>query len=36
MTVSEDQQRAIFVKVVGVMMVLLLGYGALSLAGIVK
>ena len=36
MAVSEDQQRDIFVKVVGVMMVLLLLYGALSLAGVVK
>jgi hypothetical protein len=36
MAVSEVQQRAIFVKVVGVVMVLLLLYGALSLAGVVK
>jgi hypothetical protein len=36
MAVSEAQQRDIFVKVVGVMMVLLLLYGALSLAGVVK
>jgi hypothetical protein len=36
MAVSEVQQRDIFVKVVGVLMVLLLLYGALSLAGVVK
>ena len=36
MAVSEAQQRDIFIKVVGVLMVALLLYGALALAGVVK
>jgi hypothetical protein len=36
MAISEAQQRDIFIKVVGVLMVALLLYGALALAGVVK
>jgi hypothetical protein len=36
MAVNEAQQREIYVKVCGVLMVCLLAYGALSLAGVVR
>ena len=36
MALDEAQQREIFVKIAGALMVALLLYGALSLAGVVK
>jgi hypothetical protein len=36
MAVNEAQQRELFVKVAGVLMVCLLAYGALSLAGVIR
>jgi hypothetical protein len=36
MAVDEVQQRAVYVKVAAVLMVCLVGYGALQLMGIVR